>query len=114
MVPWTGTGLDKTRRPLPPHAGASWLLRGTAATGPQDWRWQPVSQLPPCPRGHTGTVPRPPRRSVNKGVCFTCPLARSCPVTKANRRQCQACRLQKCLDAGMRKDSECSGTGTVG
>ncbi|XP_075301110.1 nuclear receptor subfamily 1 group I member 3 isoform X2 [Opisthocomus hoazin] len=44
------------------------------------------------------------RRSVNKGVCFTCPLARSCPVTKANRRQCQACRLQKCLDAGMRKD----------
>ncbi|NXQ89988.1 NR1I3 protein, partial [Nyctibius grandis] len=44
------------------------------------------------------------RRSINKGVHFTCPLARSCPVTKAKRRQCQACRLQKCLDVGMRKD----------
>ncbi|XP_069734978.1 nuclear receptor subfamily 1 group I member 3 isoform X1 [Phaenicophaeus curvirostris] len=44
------------------------------------------------------------RRSVLKGVRFTCPFARRCPVTKAKRRQCQACRLQKCLDAGMRKD----------
>ncbi|KAM9515116.1 LOW QUALITY PROTEIN: nuclear receptor subfamily 1 group I member 3 [Guaruba guarouba] len=44
------------------------------------------------------------RRSINKGVQFTCPFSRSCPVTKAKRRQCQACRLQKCLDVGMRKD----------
>ncbi|NXI43209.1 NR1I3 protein, partial [Galbula dea] len=44
------------------------------------------------------------RRSVIKGVHFTCPFTRSCPVTKAKRRQCQACRLQKCLDVGMRKD----------
>ncbi|KAM9214658.1 nuclear receptor subfamily 1 group I member 3 [Leptosomus discolor] len=44
------------------------------------------------------------RRSVIKGVRFTCPFARSCPVTKAKRRQCQACRLQKCLNVGMRKD----------
>ncbi|NXT91593.1 NR1I2 protein, partial [Anhinga rufa] len=44
------------------------------------------------------------RRSINKGVRFTCPFARSCPITKAKRRQCQACRLQKCLDMGMRKD----------
>ncbi|XP_062453616.1 nuclear receptor subfamily 1 group I member 3 [Rhea pennata] len=44
------------------------------------------------------------RRSINKGVHFTCPFAQSCPITKAKRRQCQACRLQKCLDAGMRKD----------
>ncbi|NXK44248.1 NR1I3 protein, partial [Chauna torquata] len=43
-------------------------------------------------------------RSINKGVHFTCPFTRSCPVTKAKRRQCQACRLQKCLDVGMRKD----------
>ncbi|XP_075593291.1 nuclear receptor subfamily 1 group I member 3 isoform X1 [Balearica regulorum gibbericeps] len=49
-------------------------------------------------------LPCPPRRSINKGVRFTCPFARSCPVTKAKRRQCQACRLQKCLDVGMRKD----------
>ncbi|NXW23869.1 NR1I3 protein, partial [Circaetus pectoralis] len=44
------------------------------------------------------------RRSINKGVRFTCPFTRTCPVTKAKRRQCQACRLQKCLDVGMRKD----------
>ncbi|NWS50054.1 NR1I3 protein, partial [Probosciger aterrimus] len=44
------------------------------------------------------------RRSINKGVQFTCSLTRSCPITKAKRRQCQACRLQKCLDVGMRKD----------
>uniref|UniRef100_A0A8C3J4T6 Nuclear receptor subfamily 1 group I member 3 n=1 Tax=Calidris pygmaea TaxID=425635 RepID=A0A8C3J4T6_9CHAR len=44
------------------------------------------------------------RRSINKGVHFTCPFSRSCPITKAKRRQCQACRLQKCLDVGMRKD----------
>ncbi|NXV23370.1 NR1I3 protein, partial [Cepphus grylle] len=44
------------------------------------------------------------RRSINKGVRFTCPFSGSCPVTKAKRRQCQACRLQKCLDVGMRKD----------
>ncbi|NXX58461.1 NR1I3 protein, partial [Scopus umbretta] len=44
------------------------------------------------------------RRSVNKGARFTCAFARSCPITKAKRRQCQACRLQKCLDVGMRKD----------
>ncbi|XP_053907122.1 nuclear receptor subfamily 1 group I member 3 isoform X2 [Cuculus canorus] len=44
------------------------------------------------------------RRSVLKGVRFSCPLERRCPVTKAKRRQCQACRFQKCLDTGMRKD----------
>ncbi|KYO34138.1 nuclear receptor subfamily 1 group I member 3 isoform X1 [Alligator mississippiensis] len=44
------------------------------------------------------------RRSMSKGVHFTCPFTRSCTITKAKRRQCQACRLQKCLAAGMRKD----------
>ncbi|XP_069806796.1 nuclear receptor subfamily 1 group I member 3-like [Dendropsophus ebraccatus] len=44
------------------------------------------------------------RRSMTKGLSFTCPFTRSCPVTKAKRRRCQACRLQKCLEVGMRKD----------
>ncbi|KAM4604531.1 nuclear receptor subfamily 1 group I member 2-like isoform 2-T2 [Discoglossus pictus] len=44
------------------------------------------------------------RRSITKRLQFTCPFTRSCPITKAKRRQCQACRLQKCLDVGMRKD----------
>ncbi|KAG8537516.1 hypothetical protein GDO81_024398 [Engystomops pustulosus] len=48
------------------------------------------------------------RRSMTKGLSFTCPFTRSCPVTKAKRRRCQACRLQRCLEVGMRKDSKCS------
>ncbi|KAM4603233.1 nuclear receptor subfamily 1 group I member 3-like isoform 1-T2 [Discoglossus pictus] len=44
------------------------------------------------------------RRSITKRLQFTCPFTRSCPITKAKRRQCQACRLQKCLDVGMRID----------
>uniref|UniRef100_A0A8C8VPF0 Nuclear receptor subfamily 1 group I member 3 n=1 Tax=Pelusios castaneus TaxID=367368 RepID=A0A8C8VPF0_9SAUR len=44
------------------------------------------------------------RRSISKGVRFTCPFTRNCAITKAKRRQCQACRLQKCLAMGMRKD----------
>ncbi|XP_069073916.1 nuclear receptor subfamily 1 group I member 3 isoform X2 [Pleurodeles waltl] len=44
------------------------------------------------------------RRSVSKGVNFTCQFTRSCTINKTKRRQCQACRLQKCLDAGMRKE----------
>ncbi|XP_072283521.1 nuclear receptor subfamily 1 group I member 3 [Pyxicephalus adspersus] len=44
------------------------------------------------------------RRSMSKGLTFTCPFTRSCPVTKTKRRRCQACRLQKCLDVGMRRD----------
>nr|XP_020653074.1 nuclear receptor subfamily 1 group I member 3-like [Pogona vitticeps] len=44
------------------------------------------------------------RRTVLKGTQFTCPFARSCTITKAKRRQCQACRYQKCLAVGMKKD----------
>ncbi|XP_013907050.1 PREDICTED: nuclear receptor subfamily 1 group I member 3 [Thamnophis sirtalis] len=44
------------------------------------------------------------RRTVVKGIQFSCPFTQSCPVTKAKRRQCQACRYKKCLTVGMRKD----------
>ncbi|XP_023556970.1 nuclear receptor subfamily 1 group I member 3-like isoform X5 [Octodon degus] len=44
------------------------------------------------------------RRAVNKSTEPTCPFTGSCEVSRAQRRHCPACRLQKCLDAGMRKD----------
>ncbi|XP_045839026.1 nuclear receptor subfamily 1 group I member 3 isoform X4 [Meles meles] len=46
------------------------------------------------------------RRTVNKSIGLTCPFAGRCKVNKAQRRHCPACRLQKCLDAGMKKESE--------
>uniref|UniRef100_A0A4X2LUP5 Nuclear receptor subfamily 1 group I member 3 n=1 Tax=Vombatus ursinus TaxID=29139 RepID=A0A4X2LUP5_VOMUR len=45
------------------------------------------------------------RRTVKKGVGLTCPFEQCCEVSKNQRRHCPACRLQKCLDAGMRKDT---------
>ncbi|XP_054549506.1 nuclear receptor subfamily 1 group I member 3 [Talpa occidentalis] len=44
------------------------------------------------------------RRTVNKNTTLSCPFAGSCKVNKAQRRHCPACRLQKCLNAGMKKD----------
>ncbi|KAM9294612.1 nuclear receptor subfamily 1 group I member 3-like [Gastrophryne carolinensis] len=44
------------------------------------------------------------RRSINKGLIFNCSFNGSCTVAKATRQHCQACRLQKCLKVGMRKD----------
>ncbi|KAJ7307395.1 hypothetical protein JRQ81_009411 [Phrynocephalus forsythii] len=44
------------------------------------------------------------RRTVLKGTRSTCAFTRSCAITKAKRRQCQACRYQKCLAVGMKKD----------
>ncbi|XP_072500110.1 nuclear receptor subfamily 1 group I member 3 isoform X2 [Notamacropus eugenii] len=35
---------------------------------------------------------------------LTCPFEQCCEVSKNQRRHCPACRLQKCFDAGMRKD----------
>ncbi|XP_075845199.1 nuclear receptor subfamily 1 group I member 3 isoform X3 [Microtus pennsylvanicus] len=44
------------------------------------------------------------RRTVSKNTGPICPFSGSCEVSKAQRRHCPACRLQKCLNAGMRKD----------
>uniref|UniRef100_A0A8C2N908 Nuclear receptor domain-containing protein n=1 Tax=Capra hircus TaxID=9925 RepID=A0A8C2N908_CAPHI len=48
------------------------------------------------------------RRTVNKSTSLMCPFAGSCEVNKAQRRHCPACRWQKCLDAGMKKDTTSS------
>ncbi|XP_063070715.1 nuclear receptor subfamily 1 group I member 2 [Engraulis encrasicolus] len=44
------------------------------------------------------------RRAMKRPESFKCPFQRNCVITKSNRRQCQACRLQKCLSIGMRRE----------
>lgn len=67
------------------------------------------------PHVATRSLPSPPalpnvsvshRRTVTRSTGLTCPFAGRCEVNKIQRRHCPACRLQKCLDAGMKKDSE--------
>lgn len=56
------------------------------------------------PNPHSVSVSH--RRTAVKSSGLTCRFAGSCKVSKAQRRHCPACRLQRCLDAGMKKDSE--------
>ncbi len=41
------------------------------------------------------------RRSIAAGTKYTCLQNKTCCITKTTRRQCQACRLAKCLKIGM-------------
>ncbi|XP_064191643.1 photoreceptor-specific nuclear receptor-like isoform X1 [Anguilla rostrata] len=46
------------------------------------------------------------KRSVRRRLIYRCQASMGmCPVDKAHRNQCQACRLKKCLQAGMNKDA---------
>jgi len=44
------------------------------------------------------------RRTVKNNKNFLCAYSKNCAVTRQNRRQCQSCRFQKCLDKGMKRD----------
>ncbi|KAM5237819.1 nuclear receptor subfamily 1 group I member 3-like [Ctenodactylus gundi] len=44
------------------------------------------------------------RRTVSKSTGLVCVVAGRCEISKTQRRRCPACRLQKCLGAGMRKE----------
>ncbi|XP_068923384.1 photoreceptor-specific nuclear receptor [Petaurus breviceps papuanus] len=46
------------------------------------------------------------KRSVRRKLIYRCQAGSgTCPVDKAHRNQCQACRLRKCLQSGMNKDA---------
>ncbi|XP_052003900.1 nuclear receptor subfamily 1 group I member 2-like [Xyrauchen texanus] len=44
------------------------------------------------------------RRAMKRPTQFCCPFQNACVITKSNRRQCQSCRLQKCLSIGMKRE----------
>lgn len=44
------------------------------------------------------------RRAMKRNLRLSCPFQNSCVINRNNRRHCQACRLKKCLDIGMRKE----------
>ncbi|KAF2353947.1 Zinc finger nuclear hormone receptor-type [Trinorchestia longiramus] len=45
------------------------------------------------------------RRSIRKSHNYSCRFDRSCNVTKDRRNQCRYCRLNKCLEVGMKKEA---------
>lgn len=44
------------------------------------------------------------KRSIRKQLGYQCRGTKNCEVTKHHRNRCQYCRLQKCLEKGMRSD----------
>lgn len=44
------------------------------------------------------------RRAMKRPAQLCCPFQSACVITKSNRRQCQSCRLQKCLSIGMKRE----------
>nr|XP_054752372.1 orphan steroid hormone receptor 2 isoform X4 [Lytechinus pictus] len=44
------------------------------------------------------------KRSIRKHLGYTCRGNKDCQIIKHNRNRCQYCRLQKCLDMGMKSD----------
>ncbi|XP_067397363.1 retinoic acid receptor alpha isoform X2 [Emydura macquarii macquarii] len=45
------------------------------------------------------------RRSIQKNMVYTCHRDKSCLINKVTRNRCQFCRLQKCFEVGMSKES---------
>ncbi|XP_072431343.1 retinoic acid receptor beta isoform X2 [Chiloscyllium punctatum] len=45
------------------------------------------------------------RRSIQKNMVYTCHREKSCVINKVTRNRCQYCRLQKCFEVGMSKES---------
>ena len=48
------------------------------------------------------------RRSIRATARYACRGSRTCAIEKHTRNRCQYCRLQKCMDSGMRKEGTCT------
>lgn len=46
------------------------------------------------------------RRSIRANARYACRGSRSCAIEKHTRNRCQYCRLQKCVETGMRKEGK--------
>lgn len=44
------------------------------------------------------------RRTIKAQKAYACAFKNNCVIEKGNRRQCQACRLEKCIEIGMKKE----------
>ena len=45
------------------------------------------------------------KRTVQKGLSYKCREYQNCIINKQTRNQCQFCRFQKCLIAGMKREA---------
>lgn len=60
-----------------------------------------------CPTRPTFCSLSSGRRAIKRNARPRCLFRKgACEITRKTRRQCQACRLRKCLESGMRKESE--------
>uniref|UniRef100_A0A674N7K9 Estrogen-related receptor delta n=1 Tax=Takifugu rubripes TaxID=31033 RepID=A0A674N7K9_TAKRU len=44
------------------------------------------------------------KRTIQGNIEYICPVNNNCEITKRRRKACQACRFQKCLQAGMMRE----------
>ncbi|XP_045897514.1 estrogen-related receptor gamma isoform X1 [Micropterus dolomieu] len=44
------------------------------------------------------------KRTIQGNIEYSCPVMNQCEITKRRRKACQACRFQKCLQAGMMRE----------
>uniref|UniRef100_A0A8C5UD73 Retinoic acid receptor alpha n=1 Tax=Malurus cyaneus samueli TaxID=2593467 RepID=A0A8C5UD73_9PASS len=70
----------------------------------------PASTSPAsCARTSSDRAVRGPqgffRRSIQKNMVYTCHRDKNCIINKVTRNRCQYCRLQKCFEVGMSKES---------
>ncbi|KAH0630196.1 hypothetical protein JD844_012920 [Phrynosoma platyrhinos] len=54
------------------------------------------------------------KRSVRKNLIYSCRSNQDCIINKHHRNRCQFCRLKKCLEMGMKMESEKDGARSTG